>query len=94
MSRPLLGDVLAALLGSLIEGDERVDPISGARLVVHEAEIELPLEGSMARGVDGPLIFAAPPATTLKTGFDLPTQRARMLLVSVDVPAKGAVEEE
>lgn len=83
MSRPLLGDVLESLLGSVVDSGEHVDPLSGTGLVVSEALIELPLEGVVARENDEIVLRAAPPMGTMKTGFELPTTLARFSLVEI-----------
>lgn len=83
MTRPLLSDVIEALLVSIVDTGERSDPVSGTAIVVDDALIELPLEGTLTRGPDGgPLLLASPPFGTMKTGFDRPMHLARIHLVA------------
>jgi hypothetical protein len=81
VTRPALGDVLEALLGSVMDTGDRSDPITGAGIVVTEAEVDLPLESTLVRGPNGePLLLASPPFTMMKTGFERPARRARIVL--------------
>jgi hypothetical protein len=83
VTRPPLDEVLGALLGSIMETGERRDPISGAGIVVTSAEIDLPLDGLLARGADGaPVLLASPPLGIMKTGFDRPSHHAHIHLVA------------
>lgn len=81
MTRPLLSDVLEALVGSIVDTGEHRDAISGQGIVVSSAEIDIPIEGILAHGEDGPLLRASPPFGTMRTGFDMPAHRARMVIV-------------
>jgi|CXWL01.1.fsa_nt_gi hypothetical protein len=88
VTRPHLSEVVEALLASIVDSGERADPMSGARIVVSEAEIELPLEATLGRDADGEaFVFASPPFGTMKTGFDRPTHRAHIHLVAADEDA-------
>ncbi len=83
MTRPSLSEILEALLGSVVDTGERIDPRSGVRISISEADITLPLEASIGRGSEGePTILAAPPFGTMKTGFDLPVHYAHIHLVA------------
>ncbi|HSO32868.1 MAG TPA: hypothetical protein VLT33_10130, partial [Labilithrix sp.] len=83
VTRPPLSEILEALLGSVVDSGERRDPISGARIVVSEAEIELPIEALLARDAEGgPVLLASPPFGTMRTGFDGPIHRAHLRLVA------------
>ena len=82
LSRPELGAVIEALLGSVTDTGGLSDPVSGAGVVVTEAEITVPLEGLLARGADGrPVLLASPPRGLMRTGFDRPTHHAHLHLV-------------
>ncbi|MGC4001320.1 MAG: hypothetical protein QM767_29235 [Anaeromyxobacter sp.] len=81
MNRPELGEVLGALLEAVLNGGGAADPVSGAGIVVHEADIELPLEGYLAVEGGRPVLRTAPPQTTMRTGFDAPLHRGRLLVV-------------
>lgn len=87
MTRPLLSELLDALLGSIVDTGERTDPISGARIVISEVEIELPLEASLGRDAEGgPVLLASPPLGTMKTGFDRPVHHAHLHLIAEGDP--------
>lgn len=93
MSRPELGDVLGALLEAIVDGGHVHDPRSGLAIVIHEADIELPLEGYLAVEEGRPVLRTAPPSTVMRTGFVAPVHRGR-LRVALAPSERRATSEE
>jgi hypothetical protein len=81
VTRPEIGEVIEALLGSVADTGQRRDPLSGQGIVVTEAEIDLPLEASIAMENGQLVLRAAPPSTLMKTGFMAPVHIAHLRLV-------------
>ena len=89
MSRPEMGDVLLAILESIRDGAAAADPVSGAGLIVEEADIDLPLEGYVVREQGELILRTSPPLAFMKTGVMAPVHRGRLHLVLLE-GAEGA----
>ena len=81
MSRPEMGDVLLAILEAIGDGGSVADPISGASLLIEEADIDLPLEGYVVLEQGKPVLRTGPPLAFMRTGIMAPVHRGRLHLV-------------
>jgi hypothetical protein len=85
VSRDLLSTTLETLLASIADSGGHGGARAGVAIAITEADITVPLEATLARDADGrPILLAAPPTGTMKTGFDRPTRLARLHLVLED----------
>lgn len=88
MSRIELSETLAALIAG-------VDVPDAVGIVISEATVELALQITMASRAGRLAVMAAPPTTTIQTGFDPVIHRARVRAAWVpDQPSARPQEPE